>query len=260
MIRLAIFDLGGTLVDKYSMTPMLAFKRTFEKYKIHLKPKDIYRDMGIEKSEHISKILDFDNSKAIWNERYNRSPNSQDVSKLFKEFRDHQRTLVKNHMTILPETQPVIKELRRSGVKIAVNTGFDQDTMIAVLEKLNRYGIYPDASLSSTCMPIPGRPDPSMIYELMKRCDVQDPKEVVKIDDTPVGIKEGINARCHTIGVARWSAHMGVNDPSEFNTIDEDHNFRMKRVNQCMDYLRSYDPDYVTSDLYCAGDIILNIR
>ena len=259
MIRLAIFDLGGTLVDKYSMTPVLAFKRTFDKYNIRLTAKEIYQDMGIEKSEHISKILNFDSSKCIWDDRYKRAPNSQDVAKLFREFRDNQRTLVKNHMTILPETQPVIRELKRNNVKIAVNTGFDQDTMIAILEKLNHYDIEPDYSLSSTCMTIPGRPDPSMIYELMKRCDVQDPRQVVKIDDTPVGIKEGKNAGCHTIGVARWSAQMGVNDPSEFNTIDEDHNFRMKRVNQCIDYLRSYNPDYVTSNLYCAGDIILNI-
>ena len=114
-------------------------------------------------------------------------------------------------MTILPETQPVIKELKRNGVKIAVNTGFDQDTMIAILEKLNRFEIFPDVYLVHM-HDVLGRPDPSMIYELMKRCDVQDPKEVVKIDDTPVGIKRGINAGCE-IGVNSWSAHMGVNDP-----------------------------------------------
>ena len=95
MIRLAIFDLGGTLVDKYSMTPMLAFKQTFNKYNIQLTAKEIYRDMGIEKSEHISKILQLDSSKSVWNDRYKRSPNTQDVAKLFREFRDHQRTLVK---------------------------------------------------------------------------------------------------------------------------------------------------------------------
>ena len=61
-------------------------------------------------------------------------------------------------MTILPETQPVIRELKRNNVKIAVNTGFDQDTMIAVLEKLNQYDIEPDYSLSSTCMTVLGDP------------------------------------------------------------------------------------------------------
>ena len=36
MIRACIFDLGGTIVDKYSMTPFLSFKNAFQKQKIKL--------------------------------------------------------------------------------------------------------------------------------------------------------------------------------------------------------------------------------
>ena len=81
MIRLAILIWEGPAVDKYSMTPMLAFKRTFDKYNIQLTAKEIYQDMGIEKSEHVSKILQLDSSKCIWNDRYKRAPNTQDCIK-----------------------------------------------------------------------------------------------------------------------------------------------------------------------------------
>ena len=35
MIRACIFDLGGTIVDRYSITPLLSFKKLFSKKNLY---------------------------------------------------------------------------------------------------------------------------------------------------------------------------------------------------------------------------------
>jgi len=42
MIRACIFDLGGTIVDKFSYTPFLSLKKTFEQKKISIHNNLIY--------------------------------------------------------------------------------------------------------------------------------------------------------------------------------------------------------------------------
>ena len=57
MIRACIFDLGGTIIDRYSMSSFSALHQAFSKYKLPIRDGLIYNDMGLEKIEHIHKIL-----------------------------------------------------------------------------------------------------------------------------------------------------------------------------------------------------------
>ena len=41
-----------------------------------------------------------------------------------------------------------------------------------------------------------GRPYPYMIYHLMEKCGIQNPKSVIKFGDTKNDILEGLNAQC----------------------------------------------------------------
>ena len=56
MIRACIFDLGGTIVDKYSLSPFRSFKGAFKKNNINIRNTLIQKDMGMEKKEHIEKV------------------------------------------------------------------------------------------------------------------------------------------------------------------------------------------------------------
>ena len=53
MIRACIFDLGGTIVDRYSRSPFLSLKESFKRIKINISDDLIYKDMGKSKQEHI---------------------------------------------------------------------------------------------------------------------------------------------------------------------------------------------------------------
>ena len=57
MIRLCIFNLGGTIVDRYALTPLLSLKKVFDNKQIYLSNQTILKDMGIYKKDHIRSIL-----------------------------------------------------------------------------------------------------------------------------------------------------------------------------------------------------------
>ena len=54
----------------------------------------------------------------------------------------------------------------------------------------------------------------------MANLNIDDPKRIIKIDDTVAGIQEGLNAGCLTVAVARWSIHMGVDKYEDMMRLD----------------------------------------
>ena len=66
MIRACIFDLGGTIVDRYSLTSFLSLQKIFANKKIHVNNNLIFKDMGIDKRDHIFKIISHKNISKQW--------------------------------------------------------------------------------------------------------------------------------------------------------------------------------------------------
>ena len=56
-IKACIFDLGGTLIDKYSLTPFISLKHAFKLNFINVPNNLIYKDMGKDKKQHIIDIF-----------------------------------------------------------------------------------------------------------------------------------------------------------------------------------------------------------
>ena len=91
--------------------------------------------------------------------------------------------------------------LRARGVKVALNTGFPADVAQAIIDHLGWVEAgHVDGWICSE-MVGRSRPDPAMITALMARLGVEDPRRVMKVDDTAKGIEEGRNAGVATIGV-----------------------------------------------------------
>ena len=66
MIRACIFDLGGTIVDKYSLSPFRSFNGAFKKNKINIRNALIQRKHILRKyllMIHIQYIIGFNNIK-----------------------------------------------------------------------------------------------------------------------------------------------------------------------------------------------------
>jgi len=210
MIRACIFDLGGTIVDRYSLTPFLSLKKVFRDNNISVTNNLIFKDMGKNKRDHLIDILSDQGVLNQWVKNFNRDPLKQDIDSLFNDFNKVQTKYSEEMVDILPETRKCIDYLQSNYIKTGVTTGFNQENMNIIRNKLERESINLNSYVSSTCLNKPSRPHPYMIQKNMNNLHVDDPKKVIKIDDTVVGINEGLNANCWTVGVARWSINMNL--------------------------------------------------
>lgn len=249
MLKAVIFDLGGTIVDKYSLTPILSFKRVFDNHRLICNHRDIVRDMGKEKREHIWEMLNTDTNKGRLYFRTQRKPDQEYVDTMFRDFNQVQSEMTRDHLTVLPETQNIFDGLRKLGIKIGITSGFNREIMNDIRHTLYYEGLYADEWISSTCLGHPGRPAPYMIQELMRRFEIHDPSTVLKVDDTNIGIQEGKNAGCQTIGVAKWSVNMGVESFDEILEIERCADLYHARLSSSMYQLGLSEPTAVVESL-----------
>tara|TARA_Y100000817_G_C16710514_1_gene479022 strand:- start:12 stop:812 length:801 start_codon:yes stop_codon:yes gene_type:complete len=257
MIRACIFDLGGTIVDKYSLSPFLSLKSAFKKHNILIPNALIFKDMGKHKLDHINDILLNDYVSLCWEKNYGNKPCDKSSGKVFSTFNDIQLEASKN-IDIIPETNYAIQYLKSNSIRTGCTTGFNFENMMQVQQRLNKNSIYLDSYVSSTCLGKPSRPDPSMIYKNMNNLNIVNSKQVLKIDDTVVGIEEGKNAGCWTVGVAKWSTNMKVKSIEESNSITEKE--ISDRLFEAHDILKKSGADFVIDDLNELPNIITLIN
>lgn len=256
-IRLAIFDLGGTIVDKYSLSPFLSLKHAFKMKGLQIPNKLIYKDMGIEKHQHITEILKDEYVSKEWVQKYGEYPNIDSMMSVFDEFIRYQMDDGIKNIEILPETKECINWLGDHNISTGVTTEFSRPIMNAIKEKLLYNDIHIDKYVSSTCLGKPGRPNPYMILKIMNKLDLSfDSKRVIKIDDTCVGINEGKNAGTLTVGVAKWSINMKMNNYNQELTKEE----YVERLKSSREMLWSANPDYVIDSLNELPQIINHIN
>jgi len=96
----------------------------------------------------------------------------------------------------VPGTTRVFETLKRSGILVALDTGFNRSVTQVILDRLHWSGSrLIDATLCSDEVRH-GRPHADMIEALMGRFGIVDPKHVAKVGDTPSDLEEGHRAGC----------------------------------------------------------------
>jgi phosphonatase-like hydrolase len=184
-LSLVVFDMSGTTVDDVVDGLPLVLKcydDAFREYGIAI-PFDVLNDQrGRDKRAVIN---EFGGSRA---------------SAIFDSFVD---SLLKNVARIreIEGTSGVFSELHSNNVLVAAGSGFPSDVSKAIVDRL---GWEKNGLLDYwTCSENVGksRPDPIMIHSIMKHLNVKDPLSVIKIDDTAIGIEEGVHAGVVTLGV-----------------------------------------------------------
>jgi phosphonoacetaldehyde hydrolase len=253
MIRACIFDLGGTLIDKYSLSPLYSLHKAFHKYNIPITKSLIADDMGLKKQEHIETILEKPNVKPMWYRGTSDIPKCVITDCILREFNRVQTKSLET-CDLIENSVFIVNRLQKMGIKVGITTGFNYEHTMIVNNIFEEHNIFLDSIVSSDCVDN-SRPHPDMIYKNMRNLDITNPKEIIKIDDTNVGIQEGLNARCFTIGVPRWSINMnmyGENEGEEdFNTIMEKLKHSKKQLQNC---------HYLIDDLKSIPTIVLNIN
>lgn len=257
-IRLAIFDLGGTIVDKYSLSPFISLKQAFQRKRIRVNNHLIYKDMGMNKHEHIEEILNDKYISRNWFKLYGQYPNSNCVMSVYDEFIKYQMDEGIKNIDILPETKSCIKWLGENNISTGATTGFSKPIMNAVKEKLIDEDIHLNKYVSSTCLGKPGRPNPHMMNEIINSLSICDTRRVIKIDDTVVGLQEGKNAGAITVGVAKYSTNMKMTEYDQDKNMSKEE--YVERLKCSRESLWSANPDYVIDTLDELPRIINHIN
>ncbi len=192
--RLVIFDLSGTiLVDDGAVSE--AMSEAFKFQDIPMRPVETVPVAGLPKRVAIKTLL----SKR-------KDPRSEDAQ-LVQRVTDRFSELLDAHFTTSRRVRAVegammaMDAIKRRGALLAVDTGFDRKIADTILARLGwDKGLF-SATVASDEVNR-GRPFPDMVFELMKRCAVDNSGHVAKIGDTPNDLLEGKAAMCRwNIGV-----------------------------------------------------------
>ena len=178
--KLWIFDKAGTVGELRNRLLAQTFRQTLRPL-CNVTDMDIFSQMGRKKADHIRYILAQHGAKG-------------DETKLAAELEKSYAQACETSMVPIRGTKQAFQAIRaKPGVKIASCTGLALSSAQRFDARLARFGVEFDYSISSTEV-TRGRPAPDMIYKIMYRLGVTEPKYVVKVGDTDVDGEEARNA------------------------------------------------------------------
>lgn len=183
-IKAVLFDLDGTLAN--SLSDLAAStNHCLEKYGFPLQPEENFKLFA---GDGIAKML----SRAMPKDH------SEEALELVKkEFMEYYSVHYADNTLPYPGLYDLIKELKASGMKLAVVTNKAQEAAEKLVTKLYGdsfdfiMGLRPD---------IPAKPDPTAVYLTMEALGVTK-QECAFVGDTAMDIAAGVNSGAYPIGV-----------------------------------------------------------
>jgi phosphonoacetaldehyde hydrolase len=196
-----IFDWAGTLVDSGSRAPMGAFVETFAEFGVEITIEEARGPMGMAKRPHIAALCAHPRIARAWAERHGRAPGDVDIDAIYARFVPKNIAVAAAHADAIPGAAETLAALRAQGVKIGSSTGYTREIMAEILPRAAAQGIAPDSLVCTGDTP-DGRPSPLMFWRGLTELNAWPAWRAVKVDDTEVGVAEGINAGAWSVGVA----------------------------------------------------------
>jgi len=195
-IKLVVFDLTGTTVkDDHDVSK--AFQAALKKSNYEVPLEFIMPLMGYESKLAIKQILRL-------HEHNDAKITPELVNKIHAEFLKqmiHHYQFDKG-IEPLPHVEETFAKLKSQGVQVGIDTGFPRDVADTIVHRLQwiEKGLV-DHIIGSDEVEL-GRPHPYMMQKLMLDGGIERPKEVAKVGDTEVDVREGQNVGCrYVIGV-----------------------------------------------------------
>lgn len=200
-IRLAVFDVAGTTVlDGDAVVDTI--RSVLARHGVEVDRQDVVRVMGWPKPVAIRHLLDARDVPTP-------EASGEVVGRIHDEFRADIIARYRTGQGIVPAegALEVFGALRRSGVRVALDTGFSRDILDVLLDQLGwRQDEVLDLTVASDEVDR-GRPHPDLIHHAMRRLGVSDPSAVAKIGDTPSDLLQGRAARCGLVVGVSYGTH-----------------------------------------------------
>jgi len=200
-LKAVVFDWAGTVVDHGSLAPMGAFVEAFKEFGVDITVAEARGPMGIAKRPHVSALMHLPRIAAEWERVRGHAPTEADIDAVYDVFVPKNVSVVSKYATVIPGASETAAVLRARGIKIGTTTGYTREIMNEVVPVARRGGFVADAMACTGDAP-DGRPTPFLYYRVLLDLGTWPAWQTVKIDDTEVGISEGLNAGAWTVGIA----------------------------------------------------------
>ena len=244
-LKAAILDWAGTVVDFGSRAPMGAFQRAFKEFGVDISVDDARGPMGMAKWDHIRSVGQVPAVAAAWRAVHGRDFNEDDVRAIFEVFEPMNIASAAEHAGFIPGAVTALAALQARGLRLGSTTGYTRAIM-DVIEPIAAAGGYkPEIVVCAGDLPA-GRPTPLMMWYAMARMGVWPATSVVKVDDTPVGVGEGVNAGAWTVGVALAGSLCGLSEADLAALTDAD---RRRIRDNATSKLRAAGADFVIDSI-----------
>jgi phosphonatase-like hydrolase len=177
--------MAGTTVDDVIDGMPLVLRSYDDAFRRHgiIIPMETLNDMRGRDKKEVINMLSGDKAPAIYRD--------------FVEMLSANVTRVKE----IRGTSETFRWLKGHGVAVGVESGFPAVVTHDIVKHLR----WQEDGLIDywTCSEIveEERPSPAMIRHTMRHCHIRDPSQVLKVDDTAIGIEEGHNAKAHVVAV-----------------------------------------------------------
>jgi phosphonatase-like hydrolase len=193
-IQLVVFDVAGTTVDDSGGAVLRCLLEAVHAHDLPGSDEELNDLMGMNKRE----VFDLLAERRFPTDKESAQRISSEALATFIEA---MRAFYEHSLRPLPGVETTFTYLRKRGIKVATDTGFDATINNMVMERLNWPGRLTDLAVCSSDVPL-GRPAPYMIFYAMQRLGIFDVRRVMKIGDSPADLEEGYNAGCgEVIGV-----------------------------------------------------------
>jgi phosphonoacetaldehyde hydrolase len=252
MIKGVIFDLSGTIIDKYSLSSLINLRKAFLRKRIDLYPNMLIKDLDKKKLNHIYAISNTYQFKSQFLHNHGSPAYDNDLLEIYDDFCSLQQLSLKSNVDIIPGAEDTLKMLKDRNIKIGITSNsINREHMDLCINILKRYGIQIDSAVSTSCLTKVMGTNSDMIKLNMKQMDIDDPKHILRVDDMCSGIEGGNNIGCLTVAVPRWSSSMGVHSYKCLEELEEPENFNKLRGKLIMsrDILYNSNPYYMINDL-----------
>jgi len=208
-VKAVILDWAGTVLDFGCMAPAVVFMEVFRREGVPITLQEARVPMGAHKRVHIERISRIESVAERWAEVHGGDCTEADVDRMFANFVPLQLDCLGDYADLIPGMLDVAENLRQRGIKIGSTSGYTKQMMDVLLREAESRGYVPDASICASEVPA-GRPMPFMCLRNVIELGVSPVEACVKVDDTILGIEEGLNAGMWTVGLAVSGNEVGM--------------------------------------------------
>ncbi|HET6486783.1 MAG TPA: phosphonoacetaldehyde hydrolase [Spirochaetia bacterium] len=254
-IAAVVFDWAGTIVDFGCFAPTVSIVETFADRGIQVTLAEARGPMGLEKKEHLRRLLDQEGIRRQWRATTGSDPTPSDAQALYEELEPRLFQAVKRYSELVPGARELTAELHASGIGIGSSTGYLRPLMDVVCQEAAAQGLLMDEVICPSDVPA-GRPYPWMCFLNAMRLNACPMSRVVKIGDTPADMQEGVNAGAWVIGVTLSGNEVGLSasEAAEMDPADREALLRAAETR-----LLAAGAHYVTESVATCREVLTRI-